>query len=216
MRVQKSVPGRYPRGIASFGLELAPEGSLNEAMRFYDEPGRNQSAWANLPRYYWTAAVEKPAPGATTLVYNPIATAFGKMPLIAHHYAGQGRVLFVGTDETFRWRQNVGERFFARFWGQAVRFVARRDEAGSRKSRLEVRPYRTPPGEPVEVELMAFKPDGAAVTSAEMMLPLPSRTHAWSSSCAPSERRTAPPQPSSQAATSGVPVRSSTGGTVSN
>lgn len=164
VRLERGKPGRQPRGIPSFRLELAPEGMLNEATRFYDEPGRNQMAWANLPRYYWSAAVEKPAPGATTLVYNPIPTAFGKMPLVAHHYAGQGRVLFVGTDETFRWRQNVGERFFARFWGQSVRFVARRDEAGSKKSRLEARPYRTPPGEPVEVELMAFKADGAPMT----------------------------------------------------
>ena len=164
VRLQKGLPGRYPRGIPSFGLELAPEGSLNEAMRFYDEPGRNQAAWANLPRYYWCAAAERPAPGATVLAYNPIRTSYGKLPLIAHHYAGQGRVLFVGTDETFRWRQNVGERFFYRFWGQGTRFVARRDERGGKASWIEVRPHRAQPGEQAEVELMSRGPDGKAVT----------------------------------------------------
>ena len=139
---------------------MSPEGAINEATRFYDEPGRNQNAWANLPRYYWSAAADRPAPGATVLAWNPIPTAYGKVPLVAHHYAGRGRVMFVGTDETFRWRQNVGERFFYRFWGQSVRFVARRDARGGKKSWIEVRPLRATPGEPAEVELMAFGPDG--------------------------------------------------------
>jgi hypothetical protein len=141
-------------------------------MRFYDEPGRNFNAWANLPRYYWCAAAERPAPGATVLAYNPIRTAYGKLPLIAHHYAGQGRVLFVGTDETFRWRQNVGERFFYRFWGQATRFVARRDTRSGKKSWIEVRPLRAQPGEQAEVELMAFGADGKALTEAKLAVQL--------------------------------------------
>jgi hypothetical protein len=169
VRVQKGAPGRYPRGVASFGMELAPEGSLNEAMRFYDEPGRNQTAWANLPRYFWCAAAERPAPGATVLAYNPtVRTAYGKLPLIAQHYAGQGRVLFVGTDETFRWRQNVGERFFYRFWGQGIRFVARRDDKGGKRSWIEVRPHRAQPGEQAEVELLARDAEGKAVTEPKL------------------------------------------------
>ncbi len=160
VRLEKGLPGRYPRGIPSFRVELAPEGAIHESTRFYDEPGRNQNAWANLPRYYWSAAADRAAPGATVLAWNPIATAYGKVPLIAHHYAGQGRVMFVGTDETFRWRQNVGERFFYRFWGQATRFVARRDTRGGKTSWIEVRPLRATPGEPAEIELMAFGPDG--------------------------------------------------------
>jgi hypothetical protein len=89
------------------------------------------------------------------------------MPLVAHHFAGSGRVMFVGTDETFRWRQNVGERFFGRFWGQAVRFVARREEGGT-KSRLEIHPPRSTPGEPVEVELFAFGPEGTPLAKDEV------------------------------------------------
>ena len=40
----------------SFHLELAPEGALHEAMRFYDDPAANQNAWAQMPPYYWCAA----------------------------------------------------------------------------------------------------------------------------------------------------------------
>ncbi|MBY0231726.1 MAG: hypothetical protein K2W96_20765 [Gemmataceae bacterium] len=172
VRLKRGKAGQQPTGKPHYRMELAPEGMFNEATRFYDEPGRNATAWSNLPPYYWCAAVERPAPGATVLVHNPIPTAFGKMPLIAHHHAGQGRVMFVGTDETFRWRQNVGERFFGRFWGQAIRFVARRDDAGGKKSRLEMRPARTTPGEPVEVELMTFTPAGAPIDLPSIRVPV--------------------------------------------
>jgi hypothetical protein len=172
VRLQPGVAGRYPRGIPSFRVELAPEGSIHEAMRFYDEPGRNQNAWSNMPPYFWCAAAERPSPGATVLAWNPIPTAYGKLPLIAHHYAGGGRVLFVGTDSTWSWRQNVGDRFFYRFWGQAVRFVARRDPKSGKKSWIEVRPVRAQPGEQAEIELMAFGPDGAPVNEAKQVVPV--------------------------------------------
>ena len=127
VKLKAGVPGLTPLGAPSFRLELAPEGSLHEATRLQDEPGRNQNTWRSLPPFYWSAAVKETAPAATVLVNNAAPGEKGKMPLIAEHFAGQGKVLFVGTDETWRWRQNVGDRFFYRFWGQAVRAVARRD-----------------------------------------------------------------------------------------
>ena len=64
-----------------------------------------------------------PGGGGDGLAENPsVAThAYGPLPLIATHHAGRGKVLFVGTDSTWLWRQNVGDRFFYKFWGQAIR-----------------------------------------------------------------------------------------------
>jgi hypothetical protein len=164
VRLRGRQAGQYPRGIPSFRIELAPEGSLHEAMRFYDEPGRNQNAWANLAPYFWCAAAERPAPGASVLAWNPIQGDYGKLPLIAQHYAGKGKVLFVGTDSTWLWRRNVGDRFFYKFWGQGLRSVARRDGKTEKKSWVEVRPVRAQPGEQAQIELMAFNPDGSPRT----------------------------------------------------
>jgi hypothetical protein len=121
--------------------------------------------------YYWCAAADQPAPGATVLAWNPDVTGKrGNVPLIAHHFAGAGKVFFVGTDSTWLWRQNVGDRFFYRFWGQVIRFVARRDEANRDVSAIEIRPVRVQPGEPAQIELLAFGPDGAPRT--ERRLPV--------------------------------------------
>jgi hypothetical protein len=143
-----------------FRLELTPEGSVHESMRLYDDAGRNQNVWAAMPPYYWCAAADRPSPAASVLAWNPsVEGRYGKQPLIAYHYAGKGKVLFVGTDSTWLWRQNVGDRFFYKFWGQSIRFVARHDQ-DSRKSRIEVRPFRAQPGEQAQVELFALTADG--------------------------------------------------------
>ncbi|HVX61695.1 MAG TPA: hypothetical protein VHC19_13865, partial [Pirellulales bacterium] len=146
-----------------FRLQISPAGSIHAAMRLYDDGGRNQQTWAEMPPYYWCAAAERPSPAATVLAYNPsVEGRYGKLPLVAHHFAGQGKVLFVGTDSTWLWRQNAGDRFFYKFWGQAIRFVARRDlDEAKKKSWVEVRPVRARPGEEARIELMAFTADGA-------------------------------------------------------
>ncbi|HVA49998.1 MAG TPA: hypothetical protein VNH11_26770 [Pirellulales bacterium] len=154
-----------------FKLQLSADGGLHETMRLFDDAGRNQNVWEKMPPFYWCAAVERPSPSATVLAYNAsVEGRYGKLPLLAHHYAGQGKVLFVGTDSTWLWRQNVGDRFFYKFWGQALRFVARRNDDEKKKSWLEVRPVRARPGEAAQIELMALKADGALRTDATITL----------------------------------------------
>jgi hypothetical protein len=154
-----------------FKLELSPDGALHETMRLFDDAGRNQNVWQQMPSFYWCAAVERPSPSATVLAYNAsIEGRYGKLPLVAHHYAGQGKVLFIGTDSTWLWRQNVGDRFFYKFWGQAIRFVARRNDDQKKKNWVEVRPVRARPGEAAQIELMAITAAGTPRTEPTIML----------------------------------------------
>ncbi|HEV3343621.1 MAG TPA: vWA domain-containing protein [Pirellulales bacterium] len=162
--------GLEAQAYKSFKLALSPDGALHETMRLFDDASRNQNVWEKMPPFYWCAAVERPSPSATVLAYNAgVEGRYGKLPLIAHHYAGQGKVLFVGTDSTWLWRQFVGDAFFNKFWGQAIRFVARRSD-DQKKSWVEVRPVRARPGETAQIELMAIKADGAARTDPTILL----------------------------------------------
>ena len=171
VKIRRKAGGLEAPATRPFTLELSAEGANHDAARFYDDPGRNRVAWEQMPPYGWCAAAERPAPAATVLAWNPsVEGRFGKLPLIAQHFAGRGRVLFVGTDSTFLWRQNVGDRFFYKFWGQAIRAVARKDESLAKSSWIEVRPSRARPGEPAEIELMAVGPDGSP--RAEPTLPV--------------------------------------------
>ncbi|HWB13854.1 MAG TPA: hypothetical protein VG826_31800 [Pirellulales bacterium] len=162
--------GLQAQAYKSFKLQLSPDGALHETMRLFDDAGRNQNVWDKMPAFFWCAAVERASPSATVLAYNgSVEGPYGKLPLIAHHYAGQGKVLFIGTDSTWLWRQFVGDAFFNKFWGQAIRFVARRSD-DQKKSWVEVRPVRARPGETAQIELMAVKADGAARTDPTIML----------------------------------------------
>ena len=63
--------------------------------------------------------------------------------------------MLVGCDETFRWRRNVGDRVFYRFWGQALRHVARKPAPGGQESWIEAEPRRVEPGRPVTIDVYA-------------------------------------------------------------
>jgi hypothetical protein len=155
-----------------FRLKVSPEGTVHEVMRLYEDIARNETAWAVMPPFYWCAAAERPGPAATVLAWNPnLEVRYGQVPLIAFHFAGKGKVLFLGLDSTWHWRQNVGERFFYKFWGQAIRFVGRgegQDNLPGQKvaySRLVAQPLRVEPGQPVEVILAAVDADGNPETA---------------------------------------------------
>ena len=82
--------------------------------------------------------------------------------------ARQRKLLYLGLivvlfTVSWLWRQNVGDRFFYKFWGQAIRFVARTEDAGKKKSWIEIKPVRAQPGEDATVELRAYTEGGAPV-----------------------------------------------------
>jgi len=166
VKMQSAVAGVEAPAYEPYTIQVTADGLIHETMRLYDDAGRNNRVWTKMPPYYWCAAAEQLAPAATALAWNPqLEGRFGKTPLIAFHYPGDGKVMFIGTDSTWTWRQNVGDRFFYKFWGQAIRFVARREQSPGNKSFITVRPVRAQPGEKVQVELMAFDNEGKPVAT---------------------------------------------------
>lgn len=163
VRMRPRAAGMVAPAYKPFKLKVSPEGAIHECLRLYDDPERSENVWAQMPPSYWCAAAERPAAGAVVLAHNAsVETRYGRLPLIAWHFAGQGKVLFVGTDATWLWRQNVADRYFYRFWGQALRFVARKEDHVRKRSYVEIRPARARPGEEAQVELFAFTPEGVA------------------------------------------------------
>jgi hypothetical protein len=83
-----------------------------------------------------------------------LGTGLGSVsrPLIVRHFVGAGEVLLHVTDETWRWRWRNDDRYFARYWGQAIRQLGRgRLERGGPQLTVNRESYR--PGEPIVVRL---------------------------------------------------------------
>jgi hypothetical protein len=104
-------------------LDLTPAGQNSPTMRLSDNDTENEAIWHGLAGVYWDARVTRAKPAAEVLLDDPSpekATRLGPMPVVALQSYGTGQVLFVGTDETWRWRKNVGEKYYTRFWGQVM------------------------------------------------------------------------------------------------
>ncbi|OVE77754.1 hypothetical protein BVX99_01650 [bacterium F16] len=88
-------------------------------------PAGNYTLWKNLPGFYWSAGVLRAKPGADVLaVHGSQRNQWGRLPLLVTQKAGNGNVLFLGTDSAWRWRRGVEDRYHYRFWGQVVRWMA--------------------------------------------------------------------------------------------
>jgi hypothetical protein len=136
------------------GVALVPTTAAMDAVAWpmfalASESSQNASTWAALPRLPWVVA-GRAKPGATVL-----ATAGGgdSLAAIAAQPYGLGKVLWVGTDGTWRWRHRVGDAYHHRFWGQAVRWAASgKRSAGNRHVRFgPIRP-RASDGEPARIQ----------------------------------------------------------------
>jgi len=125
-------------------------------MQLADDPAENPAVWRRLAPLYWLLEAAELKPGARVLAEHPTRrTRDGRLlPVLVMHYVGAGKVLFHATDETWRWRFRVGDLYFARYWLQTIRYLARSKLAeGDRAATLRAdrREYRQ--GEPVRLRL---------------------------------------------------------------
>jgi hypothetical protein len=149
-----------PDGDRAVGFrpELTAAGRFHPLFRFNPDEATNTGIWNELVEIYWWSECYRAKPAAEILAVHPRRPALtgGKItdsaerhPLVLQQFVGAGRTLFVGVDESWRWRFREGELRFNQFWIQMVRYLAR-----ARVGRVELRldrqtPYRR--GEPIKV-----------------------------------------------------------------
>ncbi len=87
-----------------------------------------QSVFDLLPGIYWSHPVAnvKPAGRVLAVHSNPMRRGpkNDPLPLIAFQPVGLGRAVFVGFDETWRWRAVRDGYYHRRFWGNMMSFLA--------------------------------------------------------------------------------------------
>ena len=110
------------------------EAGLNEGfLNLEEDPELAKQRWAKLPPIFWSVRTLGAKPAAKTYLTHPD----GDYPIVAMQKYGAGEVLWIGTENTWRWRKNTGDLYHTRFWGQTVqRMAGRRLATGSRRSEL--------------------------------------------------------------------------------
>jgi uncharacterized membrane protein len=122
-----------------FNPTLTEAGLRTNMLALADVPEENTKAWAKLPGFYWHYPVTKLKPGSTSLLAHPKAKIGEQpMPLLSTHFYGKGQVLFMGSDETWRWRFNEQDTIFGRFWGQLIYQVGLPHMLGNNSSKVQL------------------------------------------------------------------------------
>lgn len=142
--VMESGKSRGHGSDAPGHFTLTQAGQRSLLTRLADTDSENARIWKTLPGFYWYAGVERARAGAEILaVHSRETTAFGRVPLIVTRTYGTGKVLFMGTDSAWRWREGVEDRYHYRFWGQVARWMAyQRQMAAGQAMRLFYSPDR--------------------------------------------------------------------------
>ena len=126
--------------VTPFTPAVTPIGTYHPLVRlgFGDDPA---AAWKRLLPLQWYAGVVDLKPGAMVLAQRPAEVGGEPTPLMVLQRVGRGSVLFVGTDETWRWRYEVGNRYFYGFWAHAIQHVGMPHRVGEFRSvRIETPP----------------------------------------------------------------------------
>jgi hypothetical protein len=123
---------------------LAPTamGLSSPMLKLSPDEAENAEIWKNFPPIQWINRVARAKPGAQVLLEDTDPakmTRFGRMPALALQQYGVGQSLYMGTDDTWRWRQDSGVAYYPIFWGQVVQRLALAHLlGGSKRTQLSV------------------------------------------------------------------------------
>ena len=109
-------------------LVLTDRGARNPSFKLAADDEDNEQFWTELPPPRRVAEVTA-VPGAEVLAEAVFPDE--NCALIVTRQFGAGRILYLASDETWRWRYKTADIWHQRFWNQMARFVMPRPFASS-------------------------------------------------------------------------------------
>ena len=152
-------------------FELTERGRRSLLTKLADTQDDNISVWENLPGFQWYAAITRAKAGTDVLaVHQGIMNEHGRLPLLVTRTFGTGKVLFMGTDGAWRWREGVEDQYHYRFWGQVVRWMAyQRNMAKGESMRFHFTPDQPQLGQTLSMHANVMESSGEPLTSGEVI-----------------------------------------------
>lgn len=139
-------------------LQLTEKGSREPALAFEVDSTANQRFWNEIPVPHTLRNVTA-VPGSETLVEAVVDGA--EIPALVTRQYGGGRVLYLGFDETWRWRYKAADLYHQRIWNQLASFVMSRPFAVSDEYvSVDTGPVRYKNGDSADVRIRLLGLDG--------------------------------------------------------
>ena len=127
--VELDSSSAFQRGVANrpTTLALTGQGRTSPMLRLSPDEQQNAEIWRNFPPVQWINRVSRAKAGAQVLIEDTDpakANRQSRMPAMAIQQYGVGQVLYIGTDNTWRWRQEGNVGYYPLLWGQIVQRMA--------------------------------------------------------------------------------------------
>lgn len=129
----EQLVARHPAPVK---LALTPAGARSPLLRLSENAAANTALWKNFSGVRWTAKVARARPGAEVLLVDPSptrATPSGPGPVLARQRFGRGEVMYFGFNETYRWRSELGGKYYAQIWSQIFQALSLERLSGASK-----------------------------------------------------------------------------------
>ena len=150
-----------------FGSQIASSPVLTDVgqasllTKLADTVSDNLALWRSLPGFQWRSPAIRARAGCEVLAIHEQSRA----PLLVTKTYGTGKVLFMGTDSAWRWREGVEDKHHYRFWGQVARWMAyQRHMAEGELLRVFYSPDRPTAGNSLTLNATVLDPSGAPLS----------------------------------------------------
>jgi uncharacterized membrane protein len=149
--------------LENFRPELTDAGRRHPITQLAFDPEANRKIWNSLPKLRGTNVVAGAKPGATVLAEHPtLRRGGGKMPVLTISNAGEGRVMALTSDSTWRWGfENVGQggtpREYSVFWNSAIRWLIKDPEL--KLIQVDIPEENYAPGSTLAANIRLSRPD---------------------------------------------------------
>ncbi|HUY35933.1 MAG TPA: hypothetical protein VMV69_24550 [Pirellulales bacterium] len=160
-------PGARVHDDRPFELRLTPKAAQTDFMRLGDDDAENAKAWRNLGPLNWYQGVTRVLPGTVLAEHPNDVCADGRtpQPLIAVRHYGNGEVVYLGFNETWRLRRKFGERYYRQFWGQMIhRLGVSHDPVAGKYVEIDIQAAPTSPERRSVVRNVELQRELAAAT----------------------------------------------------
>ncbi|HVY61081.1 MAG TPA: VWA domain-containing protein [Planctomycetota bacterium] len=116
-----------------FHPKLTLDGRRNPTMQLENDPQANIDLWdgrgqyaQGLPGFFWYYTPKEKKRTAEVLAVHPERQTSKQepVPIFAIQTVGAGTCFYSATDDVWRWRAGVGDRYTYRLWGQAIRYLS--------------------------------------------------------------------------------------------
>ena len=139
----------WPVRVTSYGLD-------HPIMRLGANTEQTSKLWDGMPGIYWSHVLQRVKPAARILIENGNdARRMERQaePLLVTHMFGKGRVVYLNTDETWRWRQLSDAKLYWAFWSNVMKYLT---PSVARQVVITTGGDRFSAGEKIHVEVEAY------------------------------------------------------------